>query len=165
MIAALTPHEIVDLLVDDRRKLSERVRDAVQFCGRGAIRFHHIQTVDSWIRDYGPNFLIGPMARALSTIGSSTPGETSTKSSRRTTACRSRLEPVLKLPRFSPGIVMEGGSIEVNGAGCVLTTEQCLLNPNRNPELTREQNRAVLKRLSWSDKGFVAWRGHCRRRY
>ena len=39
------------------------------------------------------------------------------------------------LPLFSPGIVMEGGSLEVNGHGAVLTTTSCLLNPNRNPRL------------------------------
>ena len=43
----------------------------------------------------------------------------------------------LKLPVFQPNIVMEGGSIDVNGRGTLLTTEACLLNPNRNPELTR----------------------------
>ena len=41
------------------------------------------------------------------------------------------------LPLFSPGIVMEGGSLDVNGAGTLLTTESCLLNPNRNPHLDR----------------------------
>ena len=43
------------------------------------------------------------------------------------------------LPLFSPGIVMEGGSIEVNGCGTLLTTEACLLNPNRNPHLNKAQ--------------------------
>ncbi len=42
-------------------------------------------------------------------------------------------------PVFSPGIVMEGGSLDVNGRGTLLTTESCLLNPNRNPGLTKER--------------------------
>jgi agmatine deiminase len=40
---------------------------------------------------------------------------------------------------FAPGIVMEGGSIDVNGRGTLLTTEACLLNPNRNPDLSRRE--------------------------
>jgi agmatine deiminase len=43
------------------------------------------------------------------------------------------------LPLFSPNIVMEGGSIEVNGCGTLLTTESCLLNPNRNPHLSKAE--------------------------
>ena len=63
--------------------------------------------------------------------------------------------------RFAPGIVMEGGSIEVNGAGCVLTTEQCLLNPNRNPQLTRKEIEQYLKdylgvtKVLWLGEGIV----------
>src|SRR5262249_25028205 len=41
------------------------------------------------------------------------------------------------LRTFRPGIVMEGGSLDVNGCGTLLTTESCLLNPNRNPTLDR----------------------------
>ena len=56
---------------------------------------------------------------------------------------------------------MEGGSIDVNGDGCVLTTEQCLLNPNRNPHLTRNRNRTYLKdylgvtKVLWLGEGIV----------
>ncbi len=46
---------------------------------------------------------------------------------------------VMGLPVFDGGMILEGGSIEVNGAGLLLTTEKCLLNPNRNPSLTKEE--------------------------
>src|SRR5215510_5756742 len=59
MIAALTPHEFVDLLVDDE-DTEQLVRRRCNPTVASRIRFHHIQTVDSWIRDYGPNFLTGP---------------------------------------------------------------------------------------------------------
>jgi agmatine deiminase len=49
------------------------------------------------------------------------------------------------LPVFSPGIIMEGGSIDVNGRGALLTTEACLLNPNRNPLLDKAQIEHHLK--------------------
>jgi agmatine deiminase len=51
----------------------------------------------------------------------------------------------LDLPRFAPGIVLEGGSIEVDGRGTVLVTEQCLLHRNRNPRLSRERIEEVLR--------------------
>src|SRR4029079_14469644 len=59
MIAALTPHEFVDLLVDDEQT-EQLVRRRCGAAVSSRIRFHHVQTVDSWIRDYGPNSLVGP---------------------------------------------------------------------------------------------------------
>src|SRR5262249_41550880 len=53
--------------------------------------------------------------------------------------------------------VLEGGSIDVNGAGCVLTTEQCLLNPNRNPDLSRADVEAMLNRYLGTTQ--VVWLG------
>ncbi len=50
-----------------------------------------------------------------------------------------RVAEILKLPVFYPRMILEGGSIEVNGAGALLTTESCLLNPNRNPHLSRDE--------------------------
>src|ERR1041385_5131686 len=52
-------------------------------------------------------------------------------------AIPTRIAEEIGLPVVSPGMVLEGGSIEVNGAGTLLTTEQCLLNPNRNPRLSK----------------------------
>jgi agmatine deiminase len=71
------------------------------------------------------------------------------------------LEPVLKVPRFTPEMVLEGGAIDVNGEGCVLTTEQCLLNPNRNPQLSRAEIETFLKnylgvtKVLWLGEGIV----------
>ena len=67
----------------------------------------------------------------------------------------------LKLRRFENDMVLEGGSIEVNGEGLLLTSEQCLLNKNRNPHLTREQIEQNLKgylgvkRVLWVGDGII----------
>lgn len=57
----------------------------------------------------------------------------------------SKLAKELQIPSKRINMVLEGGSIDVNGQGTLLTTEDCLLNPNRNPGLTREQIEAILK--------------------
>jgi agmatine deiminase len=61
----------------------------------------------------------------------------------------------LKLDCFKPGIVLEGGSIDLNGRGTVLTTEQCLLNKNRNPGFSREDIETYLKEYLGTSK--VIW--------
>src|SRR5215217_2935726 len=50
-----------------------------------------------------------------------------------------RIAEILRVPVFYPRMILEGGSIEVNGAGTLLTTESCLLNKNRNPTLSRDE--------------------------
>ena len=50
-----------------------------------------------------------------------------------------RLAEILKLPVFYPHMILEGGSIDVNGSGALLTSESCLLNKNRNPNLSRDE--------------------------
>ena len=56
-----------------------------------------------------------------------------------------RLDELAGVTKFEPGLVLEGGSIDVNGAGTVLTTEQCLLHPNRNPGATKADLEAALR--------------------
>jgi agmatine deiminase len=64
----------------------------------------------------------------------------------------------LGVPRFAePGIVLEGGSIEVNGEGALLTTAQCLLNPNRNPTLTKADIERLLRGAFGVDE--ILWLG------
>ncbi len=161
MMKALTQNEIVNLLVNDA-DTEEFVRGRCDFPGAENIRFHQILTVDSWIRDYGPNFLISDERN---------PGAYNDwifnawgnkyEELKRDDSIPARLESMLQLRRFEPGIVMEGGSIEVNGAGCVLTTEQCLLNPNRNPQLSRGEIEQYLKdylgviKVLWLGEGIV----------
>jgi agmatine deiminase len=116
---------------------------------------HRVKTVDSWIRDYGPNFLVrDPDQTALAAAGTLASiayndwvfnawgGKYPALMT--DTVVPAILEPILDMPRFQPSAVLEGGSIEVNGAGLVMTSEQCLLNVNRNPHLDRAAIEAVL---------------------
>jgi agmatine deiminase len=187
MMAALAPHEIVNLLVDDEATEAS-VRARCKFDGAANIHFHRVRTVDSWIRDYGPNFLVrSSMFDKLQFVvdsGSDQLVEASDKlkfigqglayndwifnawgdkyeALKQDNSIPSRLENILNVPRLEPGIVMEGGSIEVNGDGVVLTTEQCLLNPNRNPHLGRAEIEQYLKdyfgveKVLWLREGIV----------
>jgi agmatine deiminase len=183
MMAALAPNEIVNLLVDDEAA-EQAVRRRCAFPGASNIHFHQIPTVDSWIRDYGPNFLVSDKLQFVADAGKQSVGDENDKLKfvghslgyndwifnawgnkyaelKQDDAVPALLESFLQAPRFNPGIVMEGGSIEVNGAGCVLTTEQCLLNQNRNPQLSKNEIEQYLKnylgvrRVLWLGEGIV----------
>jgi agmatine deiminase len=170
MAAALSTGERVNLLVRDEQVLG-RARAALREAGakeagsatsaRG-VALRVLRTSDVWIRDYGPTFLVrrsgrGPR-RAFVRWRFNAWGE-KYATLLRDDGIPDRLD--LDLPRYAPGIVMEGGSIEVNGAGTVLTTEQCLLNPNRNPSLLRAELERVLRehlgvrQVLWLGEGIV----------
>ncbi|MGI8918443.1 MAG: agmatine deiminase family protein [Pyrinomonadaceae bacterium] len=161
MMAALAPHEIVNLLVDDA-DTEALVRRRCDFPGAHNIRFQRLQTVDSWIRDYGPSFLLN---RGTKTLAYNdwifNAWGNKYEELKRDNAIPAQLEATLGGRRFEPGIVMEGGSIEVNGDGIVMTTEQCLLNPNRNPDLDQVAIEVYLKnylgvqQVLWLGEGIV----------
>ncbi|MFH1024343.1 MAG: agmatine deiminase family protein [Planctomycetota bacterium] len=148
MIRALVPGEAVRLLVADEameRRAALRIRSGGVSPDR--VVFHRIPTMDSWIRDYGPTFVIRPGADKpvgmvhwrFNAWGNKYPDVVRDGGVPRVIA------DALRIPRFEPGIVLEGGSIEVNGAGDVLVTEQCLLHANRNPALSRIDIEGVLR--------------------
>ncbi|MBM3875407.1 MAG: agmatine deiminase family protein [Verrucomicrobia bacterium] len=104
------------------------------------VRFHHFPAYEPWCRDHGPIFVVreqeGRRERAVVDWGYNAWGDKYPPCDL-DDAVPQHVAKLRGLPLFSPGIVMEGGSIEVNGRGTLLTTESCLLNPNRNPQLTK----------------------------
>ena len=179
MMAALVPYAIVNLLVDDE-ETETSVRERCAFPNAENIRCHQIPTIDSWIRDYGPNFVLSDKLQFVTNSRRTSPGGADDKPKfvgqalayndwvfnawgnkyeelKKDDSIPARLESFLQVPRFEPGIVMEGGSIDVNGAGCVLTTEQCLLNPNRNPQLSKKEIEQYLRSYLGVEK--VLWLG------
>lgn len=160
IIAALAPHEVVNLLVDDG-EVAQTVKHRCNFAGTQNVRFHQIQTVDSWIRDYGPNFLISNHGAGAFNDWTFNAWGNKYEALKQDDRIPQLLQPVLQLERFTPGMVLEGGAIDVNGNGCVLTTEQCLLNPNRNPQLTQTEIETYLKnylgvtKVLWLGEGIV----------
>ena len=149
MIAQLSRWERVDLLIDSEQTASEIERKFKQYrISSHSVVFHQVKARDVWIRDYGPNFLIRHQGEQIELAfndwtfnawGNRYP------ELERDGEIPQKLAPLLKLPCFRPGLVLEAGSIDVNGRGSCLTTEQCLLNPNRNPTLSRRQIEQSLK--------------------
>lgn len=123
------------------------------------IHFHLHPTNDAWCRDHGPAFLINKSASLPKIIidwgynawGNKYPPFDLDDD------IPTRVGEYLKLPVVYPGIVMEGGSVDFNGAGTLLTTTSCLLNKNRNPHLSQSEIEIYLKEFYGVDQ--VLWLG------
>lgn len=134
-------------------KLTEAGADLSQ------IEFYFNPSNDAWCRDHGPAFLLNASAAEPKMIvdwgynawgGKYPPFE-------QDDVIPTRIGDHFGLPVFHPGIVMEGGSVEFNGAGTILTSRACLLNENRNPELNQEQIETFLKECYGAEQ--VLWVG------
>jgi agmatine deiminase len=150
IVRHLVPHEEVHINVADR-EMEDSVRQVLIRAGVPVDRvwFHHHPTNDAWCRDHGPIFVEHRVRETVTqTIldwgynawgGKYPPFDLDD-------VVPTRIGAELGILVVSPGIILEGGSIDINGAGTLLTTEQCLLNPNRNPGLTRAEIEAYLMR-------------------
>lgn len=161
MVEALSQGEKVNILVDGgqaeesvRKMLSQSLADM------NRVVFFKIPTADAWMRDYGPLFLApkdrGAKAPVFTRCVFNAWGN-KYESLKRDGAVPEILKPFLGARVFEAGMVLEGGSVDVNGKGSVLTTEECLLNPNRNPGLTRGQIEQGLR--DYLGAGHVIWLG------
>jgi agmatine deiminase len=125
------------------------------------VRVVELATDDAWLRDTGPTFLTdGEGGRRgvdwrFNAWGGLDGGLYFPWD--RDTRVAAKVLEVEGAERYRAPIVLEGGAIHVDGEGTVLVTEQCLLNPNRNPELSREQIEAALNDYLGTEK--VVWLG------
>lgn len=154
IIKTLHLHEPIHLLVNDATTLStlqERFQKADIDLKK--VRFHQIPTNDCWLRDTGPTFVkTGPTSPTGQTGLTAVCWQFNSWGEKwppwdEDAKVATRMAETLKADPLRPGIVMEGGSFETNGTGTLLTTESCLLNKNRNPNLTREDIESLLKQL------------------
>ena len=162
-VSALARSEPVRINVLDRAH-EEHVGNLLEgHVERERVIFHRIPTNDAWCRDHGAIFVTrdAPENRALALDfrfnawgGKYPPFDLDDAVPRGMAAA-------LGVPRWPVDMVLEGGSIDVNGAGALLTTEQCLLHPNRNPSLAREDIERVLgetlgvRQILWLGEGIA----------
>ena len=160
MIQLLSPQERVCLLVNDEPTRQDVIRRLTN--ARAAldnVTIFQIPTVDVWMRDYGPTFVIrDSQEKALAfndCIFNGWGGKY--ESYEEDEQIAKEIASLLRVPVFNHPVVLEGGSIEVNGLGTCLTTEQCLLNKNRNPHMSRREIEEFLKDSLGGDQ--VIWLG------
>lgn len=126
-------------------------------CPLNNVFFHHIKTNESWCRDHGPAFVLMPDGSAaivdwgFNAWGGKYPPYDDDD------AVPTRIAEEKGLPIFYPKIIMEGGAVDFNGAGSILTTTSCLLNKNRNPGLKKPQIEQYIK--DYYGQKHVIWLG------
>jgi agmatine deiminase len=139
MVAALIKSEPVCINVCNGAHEAE-ARATLDTLPQECITYYEIPTDEPWCRDHGPIFLTRKTDPKLAIVdwdynawGNKYPPFALDE------VVPTRVAELLGVPVFYPRMILEGGSIEVNGAGALMTSESCLLNKNRNPNLTRYQ--------------------------
>lgn len=139
MVTALSSGETVKIIVNDQ-ETEDRVKALLN--SRGAfmdnVKIFQIVSSDVWIRDYGPTFILNKDGKKAAVKWDFNAWGAKYDDLMYDNIAGEDVVNTAGVKIFRPGIVLEGGSIDVNGCGTVITTEQCLLNPNRNPHLRRE---------------------------
>jgi len=160
-IEAVHLSEQIELFVPSaviHRKVRSRLREKGVDLTR--VTLHTNEYSDVWIRDYGPTFVVNRALRRRAMVrwNFNAWGE-KYEDQIRDGRLPNIMNRWLDLPVFEPGIILEGGSIDVNGRGTVLTTRACLLNPNRNPSLSeteiedRLRNFLGVENVIWLNEG------------
>jgi len=157
MVRHLAPGEEVHINVADAA-MEARARSVLARAGVAAtnVFFHHHPTNDAWCRDHGPMFVQRGGEQLILDWGYNAWGGKYPPFDL-DDVIPSRIAAELGIPVAVPGMILEGGSIEVNGRGTLLTTEACLLHPNRNPDRSRDDIERMLR--DWLGVSHILWLG------
>jgi agmatine deiminase len=157
-IQELAGHEAVHInVLNEEMKLFAQEKLREFSVNTESVRFYTHPTNDAWCRDHGPAFLINPEAAQPKIIIDWNYNAWGNKyppfdlDDRIPTLIAAAYE----IPVLYPDIIMEGGSVDFNGTGTLITSESCLLNPNRNPLLSRSGIESFLEAYYGVDQ--VLW--------
>ena len=160
MVKYVSLGETVHINVDNEEVKKDLIKRLEKYDVKGDVQIHIIPTNDAWCRDYGAIFVKNKEEKLLAldfrfnAWGRKYPYDLDDKVAR-------KMAEILGVDVLSVDMVLEGGSIDVNGNGCLLTTESCLLNPNRNPDMSKEEIEEALKnylgveKILWLKEGIV----------
>jgi agmatine deiminase len=144
--------ETVNILVPD----AEQEAVARAAIGQSNVSWHHAPFGDIWLRDTAPLFLAGP-GKEVAAVRFGFNGWGGKYVLDHDDRVSERISGLAGLRSFATSFVLEGGAIDVDGEGSVLTTRQCVLNPNRNGAVTPADVERVLR--DWLGAERVLWLG------
>ncbi len=161
IVRQISRFELVLIVAPDKDKVAAMLRQGGAVMEQ--VRIHEIASNDTWARDFGPLTVLEDGQPLLLDFGFNGWGlkfasNLDNQISRNLHAAGAFAGLSLK----TPGLILEGGSIESDGAGTILTTAECLENPNRNPHLSRQGIEGALTvllgadRILWLEHGYLA---------
>jgi agmatine deiminase len=162
-IKVLTQGELVRINVADEQMMAFAKQQLITAgVDLNKVEFFDFPTNDAWCRDHGPAFLINPETKQKAIVdwGYNAWGDKYPPYDL-DDVIPTKIGGHFDLPVYHPGIVMEGGSVDFNGKGAILTSTACLLNKNRNPQLNQRQIEEYLcnyygaEQVLWINEGII----------
>ncbi|MFC2149518.1 agmatine/peptidylarginine deiminase [Candidatus Auribacterota bacterium] len=161
LIKVIAQGEIVHVNVCDKEMKADLEKRLKKKKVTGNVKIHIFPTNDAWCRDHGAIFIknrknnnVAATCWKFNSWGGKYPHDLDE-------SIPGKMAEYLKMDRYETGMILEGGSIEVNGNGVCLATESCLLNPNRNHDMSREEIEGELqkylgvKKILWLGEGIT----------
>lgn len=165
IMAAITPNEDIDLIVNDPKEADlARAQIAKRGISMAHVRLHFIKHTDFWMRDVGAIFMRNPqgqreaVAMKFNSWGMGAVSNAFQQSSLIDGKIAAAMAEAFNVPVIHSFLVMEGGGLEFNGKGTLIVTQAVILQPQRNPGLTRQKVEDELKRIFNLKK--VIWLQH-----